>query len=315
MRKFILISFILACIPLFIFSQEQIENPGFEEWEDAGTVLYEPVDWSSIKTSDHPGLSDAAPVVWGQSDDSHSGNFSVYLFNVYVSLIQSTAAGTLTNGQVHASVIPAEGYVFTNPDSTKWHTPFQSKPDSLIGWFKYNPMEGDTGGIRVITHVGEGKLPANGTEDNWIAEANHKFPGYVVNEWTRFSVPFEKYSENTPEYILFVIKAGNGTQAIEDSELWLDDLKLIYNDPGGIDDLSEKETFMYYHNGFLNFKPMVPDFYKNAEIYLYDMNGHMVYQHKIAGNRIKPDQILPEGIYIGKIVSGEHILTQKVYIY
>ena len=312
MRKHIIISIFAILLPALVFSQQQIESPGFEIWEDAGTVLYEPENWSSIKTSDEPGLSLAAPVVWGQSDDAHSGNYSVYLFNVYVTLIESTAAGTLTNGRIHASIIPAEGYAFTQADDPRWNTPFQSRPDSLAGWFKYNPVEGDTAGIRAILHIDEAKIPPNGTEVNWIADANHQFPGHVVDTWTRFSVPFEYLSNGTPEYLLIVIKAGNGLQAIEGSELLVDDLQMIYNDPGGIDDPLNSNTWLYYQNNGFNIKL---NNIKNAQFYLMDMNGKVVFNRDVTGNRIELNVPITDGIYIGKIVANTGVYTGKVYIY
>jgi len=316
MKKHIYPILLFLLIPFIVLSQqEQIENPGFEEWEDAGTVLYEPVNWSSIKTSDNPQLAQFAPVVWDRSEDAHTGNYSVYLFNVFVSTLEITATGTLTNGRTHASVDPAEGYAFTQADDPQWFTPFQSKPDSLVGWFKCNPMEGDTGGIRAIIHVDEGKLPANGTEPNWIAEANHQFPGYVVSEWTRFSVPFNYYSENTPAYLLIVVKAGNGTLALPDSELWLDDLELIYNDPGAINELKGEETILWFYDDVLNFKSMSPDFYHNTTLFLHDLNGRLVFEQKVTGNRVKPDIYLEKGIYIARIVTGSMVRSQKIYIY
>ena len=61
-----------------VFSQNQFENGGFEEWEEVGLGpdLMEPVDWSSVKTSDQTSLNNAAPVIWGISNDAHSGNHS-----------------------------------------------------------------------------------------------------------------------------------------------------------------------------------------------------------------------------------------------
>lgn len=316
MRKYYLLLIIICCTPLLIFSQtQQIENPGFELWEDAGTVIDEPVDWSSMKTSDSPLLSSAAPVVWGRSDDAHSGNYSAYIYNVYIELISSTASGLLTNGMVHSTIVAEEGYAFTNATDPQWHTPFHSRPDSLVGWFKCNPIDGDFGGIRAILHVDEGKLPAFDTQDNWIAEANHFFPDYVVDTWTRFSVPFEYYSDNNSTYLLIVIKSGNGVDAIADSELWIDDLEMIYNDPGGIDDLDSKDALLYYHDGYLNIKTLGPDLKRNGNIQLYDMGGNLISEHRITGNRISLNSNMVKGIYIAKITVDSKIIVQKFYYY
>ena len=67
MRIKSLFTFVALFISLSLIAQ-QPENPGFELWEDVGLDNPEPVDWSSIKTSDGGSLVNAfAPYVWDQS--------------------------------------------------------------------------------------------------------------------------------------------------------------------------------------------------------------------------------------------------------
>ena len=99
MRKFYLTCGLVLIIQAG-FSQTQIDNAGFENWENAGTTVDEPTEWSSIKTSDDATLNGFAPVVWGQSSDAHSGDYSLELINV--STFGVVANGTVTNGRVHA---------------------------------------------------------------------------------------------------------------------------------------------------------------------------------------------------------------------
>ncbi|MEA3476620.1 MAG: hypothetical protein U9R60_00445, partial [Bacteroidota bacterium] len=66
MKKLIAIILSVHCLLFTVHwthAQQQFENPGFEDWEDAGTVIEEPTNWSSIKTSDAGQIiNDAAPV-------------------------------------------------------------------------------------------------------------------------------------------------------------------------------------------------------------------------------------------------------------
>jgi hypothetical protein len=57
--KYIILSLIQIQV-LFFFSQ-QIDNNGFENWENIGTSSEEPIDWSSTKTSDTPSLMGLHP--------------------------------------------------------------------------------------------------------------------------------------------------------------------------------------------------------------------------------------------------------------
>ncbi len=70
----------LLFIPLgSMYAQQQIQNGNFEAWEGTGVTL-EPVNWSSLKTSDSPTLSNQAPVVLTQ-DTGRNGGFCVKLEN------------------------------------------------------------------------------------------------------------------------------------------------------------------------------------------------------------------------------------------
>ncbi len=121
---------------LSLVAQQQFENPGFEDWEDAGTVIEEPTNWSSIKTSDAGQIiNDAAPVVWAQSDDAHSGNYSLKLFNTAAFTI--VASGTISNGRVHADFNPELGYVYTQHDDDRWHTALAVIPTVLYSGIRH----------------------------------------------------------------------------------------------------------------------------------------------------------------------------------
>ena len=61
--------------------QDQLDNAGFEQWEEIWVsdvdAIREPVEWSSVKTSDTQVLSDLAPVVCKRGSDAHSGEYSI----------------------------------------------------------------------------------------------------------------------------------------------------------------------------------------------------------------------------------------------
>ena len=62
MKKLLLSVAILVLVPFVLFAQQQTQNPGFEEWEEIISIgLEEPVEWSSIKTSDNEILNPVEP--------------------------------------------------------------------------------------------------------------------------------------------------------------------------------------------------------------------------------------------------------------
>lgn len=299
--------------PALLFGQQQLPNPGFEAWEDAGTVRDEPVAWSSIKTSDNEITNPAAPVVWNISDDAHSGNHSIYLENMETFGIVAT--GVLTNGRVHADFNPDSGYAFTQRDDEKWFTAFSEKPDSLVGWYKYYPVGGDQARVRAVLHIAEASLPERDTYANFVADAHIQLPPDTVDEWTRFSVAFNYLNDWTPEYILLVLQAGYGTEAVAGSKVLYDDFELIYNNPGAVKEGNRIEYHIYYYQNKVYFKDIPLAYSKNSEFILLDLNGQIVFEMNVDGMVIELDKTIQKGVYIGKLINKNRIITQKMFIY
>ncbi len=295
-----------------INAQQQMLNPGFEDWEDVGVGVDEPTHWSSIKTSDVPNLNQFAPVVWGRSADAHSGNYSLSLFNFYVALINDVAAGTITNGRVHANLNPDSSYVFTDQNNEQWHGVLTDRPDSIVGWFKCNPATGDFGTVKFLLHTGEAHIP--GYLNNSIAEANYELPTQEVTQWTRFSAPFIYTSNSNPEYFLTVITSGNGTDALDGSTALYDDFEFIYNE-NSVTEKPENQFEIIVKNEELIF--VIND--KSQQSYdlkLVNINGQTVLKSQIKSHETNIISIseLPTGVYIAIANNSRSTFTRKIII-
>ena len=311
--KKVLRSFFLIFIALpFIGFSQQLENGGFELWEDAGTVKDEPVDWSTIKTSDDPGISSLAPVTFDRSEDAHSGSYSLKLYNI--SVFGLVATGAITNGRFHATFNLDESYSYTQQDDARWHTVFPYRPDSLVGWFKFFPKEDDRAQFKVILHVDECKLPENGTFPNWVGMAVYVTePGVTYDAWTRFSVPFDYYNDNIPEYELTVLNSGDSTTAVDSSWLLVDDLEVIYG-PQGINEQRTAEPFLYMSGNKLVISMIKEEEYLGQWVYLIDITGQTVLSVKLeSGELILPENLLP-GAYVAVLKGKSRQYSQKVLI-
>ena len=66
---------------------QQLENSGFEQWENVGTGEEEPLSWSSTKTSDNSSLNGLAPQVISRTTDAHSGSYAAKLINKNVPFV------------------------------------------------------------------------------------------------------------------------------------------------------------------------------------------------------------------------------------
>jgi len=296
---------------LSAFSQTQFENPGFEDWEDVGLPVEEPVDWSSIKTGDVPNLNIAAPIVWGKSTDAHTGNYSLKLFNVWVFLINQAAVGNVTNGRVHPDLVIENAWSYTDTTDGRWNTPLTHRPDSLVGWYKCYPEVGDFGTVKAVLHRGYGQQPEG--DYPWTGAAYYELPGDTVDVWTRFSVPFEYYSDETPEYILCYLASGNGISALGASYALFDDLELIYN-PDGIDEFTVSNFKAFANNGQLVVSLNESTGLK-YQLSIFDITGRNVFNTELFGgqeSRFNPG--LNAGVYILRANVGDRTLSKKIVI-
>jgi len=313
MKKFILTAISIGVFTVFV-SGQQIENPGFETWEDAGTVIDEPVNWSSIKTSDAGSLINiAAPVVWGQSVDAHTGNFSLELTNV-LTIGSIVATGMTTNGRVHADFIPENGYTYTDPADPRWHTPLTGRPDSVAAWVKYFPEGSDTAQLKVLLHVGEGTMPITPENQvNRIGYAQINVSG-LHDTWTRVVVPFTYFSQVNPEYILMTLTSGAGYFPIEGSVVLVDDLELIY-DPSGVGVLSHGKSLIYTFGMTISLDKMPEDQLKGANMELINLNGSRIFSTKLSSTHVNVDGTgILKGFYIVRITGEKGVYSQKIQL-
>jgi hypothetical protein len=316
MNKIVLTSMLAFLMSGMVTAQDQLENPGFEEWEDILTsptdTIREPTDWSSLKTSDNDQLSTLAPVVCKRSSDAHSGDYSIKLTNV-MSLI--VANGTATNGRVHPNLNTSLAYMYTDTLDDRWNTPFTFRPDSVTGWFKYAPQNNDSLQVKIILHRGFGKQPDAEYMDNWIALVEFKSSLNTGSQWVRFSVPFTYFSEETPEYILVVLNSGNGYNPVPGSIAYFDDFEMIYNSPQtSTASLVNAEGYIYtIGSQYIVLKDMPQFSYNSAGI--HDLTGRLVWSGKITSNRIDISSAnLKKGIYLVTLTGKGDIYSQKIVI-
>jgi hypothetical protein len=247
--KKIYFSILSLTISIGAFAQMQLENPGFEGWDNTSTDTREPQQWSSIKTGGGNATQPSGFVV-NRSTVVRSGTSGTYSAVVETKtltvfgFIQVDVNGILTNGRVEApTTTPSDGYNRTKPDDEEFKTSFIDYPDTLVAWVNYEPVGNDNGRIQCVIHnvindglnSGEmGSLPENGSSqgDNTAQTITKAEVDLIANTsgWIRLAIPFNYINGSSPEYILVTatssIVAGGGEP---ESKLYLDDFGLIYN--------------------------------------------------------------------------------------
>lgn len=271
---------LLFFLSQLLMAQTQIENGNFEYWENLNSTEQEPSQWSSLKTSDDDSwlnLSSQAPqVIWKETNSPYSGNACIKLkvasYNVLVGLSPNAI---ITNGRVFASTTPSDSYVFTDASNYQWNTPCNDKPDSLVGWYKYSPQSNDKGKVEVLFHTNssQGKLPETGSDNHWIGNGSIQFTS-TKTTWTRYSFPIDYSISILPNYFLIISSAGDGLNAQENSQLWLDDMSFIHNPPVNIFETQSKDYFITTYDSEIKFD-LEADFI-NVNIKLFSLDGKVV---------------------------------------
>jgi hypothetical protein len=227
---FTLLIFIIGFGITVSYGQQQINNPGFEFWEEIRSEVEEPVNWNSIKNTDGSRATKRlAPEVAYRTEIAHSGKYGLKLVNK--STMGIVANGMLTNGAIHGDMDKSKSYVYSDTSKAGFSAPFSSRPDSVTGWYFYTPAENDSAMVVVLLHDGYITLPDHGTKSSWVGGVKLMLPSSGGNSWVRFSAPINYFKNSIPEYILIVFSAGNRQQAVEGSIVYFDDIQLIYNKP------------------------------------------------------------------------------------
>lgn len=316
MNKSILFLAILFIPFISINAQTQFDNASFEDWEEIGygPNIIEPVEWSSIKSSDDETISGQAPHNMYRSEfgNAHTGDYSVYLFTV--KLFGIVATGTLANGRYHAEFNINNAYTFTDTLNSQWHTRISARPDSLVGWYKAKPETGDVPTVKVVLHTGFAAISALSDTSAFVASNVISLPSEEVTEWTRFSLPLNYYKDILPEFALIILTSSNGLSAIEGSEAWYDDLEFIYNDGTGIIEKDSDELVIQTRNNgisiFINTNKN-----ENYSLSVYDMMGRLVKKDSgFTGQKNMHDLNISQGTYIISVSYAGKTLTKKIIL-
>jgi len=299
--------FLFALISSSLIAQ-QVENGSFEKWE-MENGKNEPVDWSSIQTGLPSAISGLAPKVVFEEANGRTGKCIKMENKTTFGIV---ANGIVTNGRVFADLDPTKAYIFTDTDDSRWNTPVTAKPDSIVGWFKYQPATGDIASVSAILHTGEAKAPTDDST-NYVALAKLEFSN-TVNDWTRFSIPFTYLSTSDPEYVLIIITSGNGTQAVGGSVGYFDDIELIYNTVG-VKEVDLAETINAY-GGFQKITIDSRDLKQGGSIQVkvFDITGKERLNEILPAGEERDFNEFKSGVYILQMVYNNQVFTKKIAV-
>lgn len=312
MREKLLFTILLSSFT--IYSQQQIGNSGFEQWDNLGAPNEEPSNWNSFKTGSGSFSSFASKQI-EQSTDVRPGSSGSYSSKVYsVSTFGIIANGNMTIGRINmgsATAASSENYNYSVVSDTNFSEALTQSPDSIVFWVKYTPVSsGEEARMKAAIHDDyEFRDPTDANSaTHLVATAELNYPS-TSGSWVRKSVPFD-YSgpSTTPEFILLTFTT-NKTPGGGDGndEILIDDVELIYNS-ASIQESIQKFNKVYHSNGNIFIESNDP---LNGEYKIFNTSGVEV-QKGLLSNVIKCN--LKHGIYYLKTYSDDHQRTFKFFV-
>ncbi|MDG1842095.1 MAG: T9SS type A sorting domain-containing protein [Crocinitomicaceae bacterium] len=311
MTKNILLLFLLSSS--LVFSQQQIGNSDFEQWENVGAPNEEPINWNSFKTASGSFASFASKQI-EQSSNVRPGSSGTSSSRVYsVSTFGIVANGNMTIGKINmgsTSPAAAENYNYSVVSDSNFSEALTSSPDSIVFWVKYTPVSsGEEARMKAAIHDNyEFRDPTDANSaSHLVATAELNYPSTAGN-WERKSVPFVYSGPSTSAEFILLTFTTNKTPGGGDGsdEILIDDVELIYNS-NSITGIVYSPLNIYHSNQQLlvNSNQQL-----NGKYQIFSSTGLEVKNGPISS---KIDCNLNPGIYFFKYNSKGNIYTIKFY--
>jgi len=277
-------------------AQTQAPNIGFENWETLqgpiSNTYDEPANWNS--SNECTALLNQFAVT--KSTDAHSGSFSVRM-ETFQAFGNIRANGVITTADMiclAAGGGQEGGMAYTD-----------AAPDSVIGWYKYAPVNSDSGYSQVMFLSNNDMDTLSYTRYNFVQAAS---------TWTRFSFPLKPIQGGqTPEKLslFFSCSWGDGSQGQAEvgSTMYIDDVSFVFN-PQGVNNIAASSIQVYPNPAAGEFNVTIAAG-TNATLEVIDMTGKMVKKVKLTEARTKVDVgQLVAGLYMYQVIAVDHTVLK-----
>ena len=186
----------------------QIPNAGFENWTSGNCVFNsynDPNGWGDINS--------LACIIGAITCIKTTTPANVHSGSAALELSTQNAAGQTAPG------ICATGSINQNTQAVQGGFPLTTRPDKLIGWYKYAPVSPDTFSVSINIYNGATSGTIIGTGS--ISGAN------TVSTYTKFIVPITYTSGATPDSAQITLINSAGANGQVGTLMYVDDLSLV----------------------------------------------------------------------------------------
>jgi len=284
--------FRITFLALFIscnwgFSQA-LPNPGFEDW--TATVNYEDPDGWTTANSYAALIGTVLTSKESAPENVHSGSFALKTETVYIGPpVNQPVPGLVTTGNLQVTTQTIDG-----------GTPYTMRPDSIAGWYKYEPAGDDSAYVTFFLFS---------FFRDTIARAIFACGG-THGAYQRFSTPLAYELPDNPTTAFFIITPAPKNGPEEGSTLWLDDMEILFST--GIENNPYQKEITLYPT--LAADHILIGNQTNEEIVLFilDEQGRKLMQVPIKDERKKIRLDFTNGLYMAVFEhDGEVVKTQK----
>jgi hypothetical protein len=274
-KRTFLFTFIILGLSQSLFAQT-IPNSGFENWVQQGPGMV-PTGWGNSPTTT-------------KSTDVHSGSFAV-----------QCKTDSFTDPMGNVKIIP--GILFLGmrgmgPNSNLPGSPFNIRPDSFVGWFKYAPKGQDAFKVDVLFT----KWNTTWKKQDTIATA--VYFGDTATSYTRFSMPIDYSSWATPDSVQIYFGSGNPQNTDLGSTLIIDDIAFVTKPNASLNVLpNQLNVFPNPTNGTITINHNIA-----KKLDIYKLDGSQIKSYQIEGQEtVQIDfSYLSNGIYLISNNNNQH---------
>lgn len=245
MKKFLMCCAMMAAVSGAAMAQYQLENPGFEEWDNLDsdgeeTDKSEPINWNSFMNASGKWAATVKADQLSRTTDTRPGSLGNYSVKISArDVFLAIAQGNLTTGCINGGSMSASdasgNYNYTNTSDDNFNQKISGLPDAFRLWVKFNTTSSYKGKVSALLHSNgyyqDPYYNQNGiTNTTLIAEAI-KSDIESNNTWTEIIIPFDyKVIDGTRPYFALVSLNTSNTAGKGDKNdyLFADDLEFIY---------------------------------------------------------------------------------------
>jgi hypothetical protein len=291
MKKFLLL---LVIIPAVNFAQI-VPNGNFENWTTA-SGYNDPTGWD---TPNSVSSSLGVITVYKETSIVQEGSSSVKIQTK--SILGTPIPGLITLGDFNINVLTFEATITGG-------TPFTGRPESMSGYYQYEPIFNDEAFIGIIL------LKQNGA--NWDTVADGAFTSTsTLTTWTPFLATLNYRTSDIPTHLNIIIMSSDRNAPQPNSTLYIDNLTFSY--PASVDEAGASSISVSYSDDVL-YVNMSQEHHEISNIHIYSVDGKLMGSYYPDHRHMWEMKVqlpgLPAGLFIASVTSANGSVVQKKFI-